>query len=183
MEDNNFSESVNEKKRVRYPKVILFGGLGLVVILFMTILLCKVFLKEPKRNTELMKIVEQTDASSIKNILGENYKQTKLTDGLAEGYENVEIDGYPYIDVELSYDKEGNFNRLFLCVTNLDKKDYETFVKDFMEKFGGAYTFKTNGRNMFDYYWYLKDNREVCLSYCQGEYGPYWVIMNVFIEK
>ncbi len=183
MGDNGFPESEDKKMKVRYPKVILIGGLGLVVILLMAFFLCNVLLKEPKRNTQLMKIVEQTEGSSIKSILGENYKETKLTDGIAELYENVEIDGYPYYEVELSYDKEGDFNRLFLGVRNLDQNDYETFVKDFMEKFGGAYTFNTNGKTLSYYSWDVKDNRKIDLSYAQGDSGPYWVIMNVYIEK
>ena len=181
MDTNNSAEFVHNRK-LKHPKLIIFVGVGFVVAVISLVYFLQIFLNQPKKNTELLQILQETDASIVKNKLGNNYKETVLAHGVADLYSDVAIDGFTYDKVELTFDEEGKYTRLFITNQGLDENDYKAFKKDFIELYGEDYTYDPSGSKAHDYVWKEVGDREILLSYNVEDAGPYWLLINLAIK-
>lgn len=179
------------RKGKKINKKIVFGVGGLAIVIAIAIILVSIINKELSytiKNMELMKLMEYTSSVEIKNDLGDDYEH-KVWDTLnstSDVYEDIVIDGKEYAKVEISYQSNGDFERIYLDSDSIwTEEEYKILVKDFIEQYGDEYDYKEDeykGNAIYDYSWYISFYRRVSLSIHQSSDDKkiYWVRINSY---
>lgn len=181
--------SIRKRKKAR--KRIVFGVGGLAIVVAIAVIVVSIINKESPhivKNTKLMKLMEYTSSVEIKNDLGDNYvhKVWDTFDSTSDVYEDIVIDGKEYEKVEISYQSNGDFERIYLDSDSIwTEEEYKILVKDFIEQYGDEYDYKEDeykGDAIYDYSWYMSFSRRVSLSVHQSsdDKKMYWVRINSF---
>lgn len=179
------------RKGEKINKKIVFGVGGLAIVVAFAVIVVSIINKTPPhaiKNTKLMKLMEYTSSSEIKNDLGDDYehKVWDTSDSTSDVYEDIVIDGKEYEKVEISYQSNGDFERIYLNSDSVwTEEEYKILVKDFIEQYGGEYDYKEDeykGNAIYDYSWYMSFYRRVSLSVHQSsdDKKMYWVRINSF---
>ncbi|GEM_PF-5747784 len=140
------------------------------------------------QNTELMKLLEYTNPSDIKNDLGNDYEHNTYDNlnSSSDDYEDITIDSKVYSKVEISYDSSGEFERIYLDTDSIwSQEEYEILIADLIEQYGKDYDYKEdeyNGRVIYDYSWDMRFPRRISCSIHadSDDNNKYWIIMNSF---
>lgn len=179
------------RKGKNINKKIVFGVGGLAIVVAIVIIGVSVINKVSShaiKNTQLMKLMEYTSSSEIKKDLGDNYehKVWDALDSTSDVYENIVIDGKEYAEVEISYQSDGDYERIYLDSDSIwTEEEYKILVKDFIEQYGVGYDYEEDeykGNAIYDYSWYMSFYRRVSLSVHQSsdDKKMYWVRINSF---
>ena len=179
------------RKGKKINKKIVFGAWGLAIVVAIVIIGVSVINKVSPhtiKNTQLIKLMEYTSSSEIKKDLGDDYehKVWDTLDSTSDMYEDIVIDGKEYEKVEISYQSNGDFERIYLDSDSIwTEEEYKILVKDFIEQYGGEYDYKEDeykGNAIYDYSWYMSVYRRVSLSVHQSsdDKKMYWVRINSF---
>lgn len=183
-----------EKKKVSKKRRIMV--VAIVVCVLFAVILWGVLLKQGGvsivphtiRNIELMKLMEYTSPAEIKEDLGDDYEH-KVWDSLdstSDEYEDIIIDGKEYAQVEISYESNGDFKRIYLDSGSIwTEEEYKILVKDFIEQYGNDYDYNEDeykGNAIYYYSWEMSLPRRVSLSIHQSsdDKNLYWVRINSF---
>ncbi len=160
------------RKGEKINKKIAFGVGGLAVVVVIAIIFVSIISKELPhtiKNTELMKLMEYTSSAEIKNDLGDDYEH-KVWDTLnstSDVYEDIVIDGKEYEKVEISYQSNGDFERIYLDSDSIwTEEEYKILVKDFIEQYGDKYDIKKMSIKEMPYMTILG----ICLSIVEYHY-------------
>ena len=140
------------------------------------------------KNTQLMRLMEYSNPSDIKDELGDDYEHRvwDSLDSTSDEYEDIVVDGKEYAQVELSYESNGDFERIYMDSDSIwTEEEYKILVKDFIEQFGNEYDYEEdeyNGKEIFDYTWKMSLDRRISLSIHQSSDDEelYWVRINSF---
>ena len=157
------------RKGKKINKKIVFGAWGLAIVVAIVIIGVSVINKVSPhtiKNTQLIKLMEYTSSSEIKKDLGDDYehKVWDTLDSTSDMYEDIVIDGKEYEKVEISYQSNGDFERIYLDSDSIWTEE----------------EYKRNA--IYDYSWYMSFYRRVSLSVHQSsdDKKMYWVRINSF---
>lgn len=179
------------RKGEKINKRIAFGVGGLAIVVAIAVIVVSIISKDLShtiKNTQLMRLVEYTSSAEIKNDLGDDYEH-KVWDTLnstSDVYEDIVIDGKEYEKVEISYQSNGDFERIYLDSDSIwAEEEYKILVNDFIQQYGAEYDYEEdeyNGNAIYDYSWYMSFYRRVSLSVHQSSDDKklYWVRINSF---
>lgn len=140
------------------------------------------------KNTRLIKLMEYTSSADIKKDLGDDYEH-RVWDALnstSDEYEDIIIDGKEYAKVEISYESNGDYERIYLYSDSIwTEEEYKILIKDFIEQYGNEYDYEEDeykGNAIYDYLWEMSLDRRVSLSIYQSsdDEDMYWVRINSF---
>lgn len=183
-----------EKKKIynnKKFKVVLISAVILLVLIGGVIFVKQsgIFsLPHTIKNTQLMRLMEYSNPSDIKDELGDDYEHRvwDSLDSTSDEYEDIVVDGKEYAQVELSYESNGDFERIYMDSDSIwTEEEYKILVKDFIEQFGNEYDYEEdeyNGKEIFDYTWKMSLDRRISLSIHQSSDDEelYWVRINSF---
>ena len=189
-----------ERKRIRINKKFIIAVISFVVLLFVVVgvLLSQGMeryssskistLLHTTQNTQLMRLIDYTSPTQIKEDLGDYYghRVWESLDSTSDEYEDIIIDGKEYAKVEISYESNGDYERIYLDSNSVwTEKEIDILVKDFIKQYGNEYNYKEdeyNGGAVFAYSWKMSLNRRISLSIHQDkdDNNMFWVRINSF---
>lgn len=183
-----------EKKKVRKKRKIILAAVGICVLFAVIIGIFVInqggvsLFPHTIKNTQLMKLMEYSNSADIKEELGDDYEHRvwDSLDSTSDEYEDIAIDGKIYTQVELSYESNGDFERIYLDSGSVwTEEEYKVLIKDFIEQYGNEYDYEEdeyNGNDIYDYSWKMSLNRKISLSIHQSkdDKNLYWVRINSF---
>lgn len=180
---------IRKGKKINKKIFFVVGGLAIVVaIVIIGVSIINKVSPHTIKNTQLMKLMEYTSSSEIKNDLGDDYehKVWDTLDSTSDMYEDIVIDGKEYAEVSISYQSDGDYERIYLDSDSIwTEEEYKILVKDFIEQYGDEYDYgedEYKGNAVYDYSWYMSLYRRVSLSVHQSsdDKKMYWVRINSF---
>ncbi len=173
-----------------HKKIVILICVIIVVILGIIFALTKgkSLLPHTVQNPKLMQLLEYTSPDQIKNDLGNGFehKTFESLNSTADDYVDIEIDGKLYSKVEISYESDGTFERIYLDTGSIwTEKDYKSLVADLIKQYGDEYEYNEdeyNGKPIYEYTWMMSFPRRVSCSIHadKTEEGKHWVRINSF---
>ena len=180
---------IKKSKKINKKTVAIFGGLIIIIVVAIVIIFnLDALFPHTIKNTHLMKLLEYTSSAEIKKDLGDDYKHMvwDSLDSTSDEYEDITIDGKEYAQVEISYESDGDYERIYLDSDSIwTEEEYKILIKDFIEQFGSDYDYEEdeyNGNVIYDYSWEMSLDRRISLSIRQDsdDKSMYWVRINSF---
>lgn len=169
----------------KHKKKVIIAGVVVALLAFIIFLFSKgkSLLPHTIQNTELMKLLDYSSETQIKNQLGKEYEHEyyDVLNSSSDNYKDVLIDGKKYSKVEISYESDETFERIYLSTDPIwSKSEYKTLVADLMEQYGSDYEYsedESDGKPIYEYNWKMSFLRRVsCSIYAdKSKEGKYWV--------
>ena len=190
----NVSDTTNEcihcgaplklrKKNRNIKKIVLATMTALLGVGVVLLVSANVFKKNSNhtiQNTELITLLEYSKSSAVKDMLGDNYihKSYDALDTTSDDYYNIFVGDLYCEKVQLSYNKTGVYERVYIESIGLTKNEKNVLVKDLIAKYGKDYDYENQERE--SYQWTMNQERRVAITIWSREKGTYRVVINSF---
>lgn len=180
---------IKKSKKINKKTGGIVGGVIIIIVVAIVVMSnIGTLFPHTIKNTHLMKLLEYTSSAEIKRDLGDDYKHMvwDSLDSTSDEYKDITIDGKEYAQVEISYERDGNYERIYLDSDSIwTEEEYKILIKDFIEQFGSDYDYEEdeyNGNAIYDYLWEMSLDRRISLSIYQDsdDKSMYWVRINSF---
>lgn len=155
----------------------------ILVIIFAFLAVIYFYKKEQNHvihNTALITLMEYSQSSKIKDMLGDNYVHNsyEMLDTTSDDYENIYVGDLKCDHVQLSYDNTGNYKRVYIEISGLGKKEKDIVVNDLIAQYGREYEHEKADRE--SYVWTISQKRKILITIWSGDEGMYRVVINSF---
>ena len=167
-------------------RAVLIVAVVLIIILVILVFMClsKKEKKHTIQNTALITLIECSQSSTVKDMLGDNYEHKSGKDSTSDRYTDIHVGDLECKYVELFYDKTGNYERVYIMVAESEKEVKDIVVKDLIAQYGDEYyyeksDFSENGD--FEVYdWTISQERRVEVGIVPIDDGVYRTVINSY---
>lgn len=171
-----------KKSRKINKSIVIIAAVVLIILLVILVIMRSLKKEESHtiQNTVLITLMEYSQSSKVKDMLGDNYEHNSynMLDSTSDDYKDIYVGDLKCDHVQLSYDNIGNYKRVYIEATKLEKKEKDILVNDLIAQYGGEYDHEKDGPE--SYKWTISRERRVSIMIWSRDDGTYRVVINSF---